>query len=131
MGRAHAAFAVRQAGYIEVMLDPSLVAADHEDLIATGDAAFEALLAVVEQLQPLGFHIDRDAPALAVSVWGFAHGLAVLHRRGSLGRHYSERVTRPDRCARSNAPRALTVGSYAVRFVGAAIMDGRSTCRGP
>ena len=57
---------------------------------AASDAAFDALLAVVADLQARGFRPEHDARALAVGLWGYAHGLAVLRRRGSLERHYAD-----------------------------------------
>ena len=90
MGRAYADFAETHAGHFDVMFDPSLVAVDDADYLAASDAAFDALLAVVAGLQSSGFRPEHDPRALAVALWGYAHGLAVLRRRGSLERHYAD-----------------------------------------
>lgn len=90
MGRAYAEFAEAQAGYFDVMFDPALVVADDPDHVAASDAAFDALLAVVDDCQAKGFRPGHDRRALAVALWAFAHGLAVLRRRGSLERHHDD-----------------------------------------
>lgn len=90
MGRAYADFAVAQAGYFDVMFDPSLVDADDAEYLAASDAAFDALLGVVADCQAKGFRPDQERRSLAVALWAFAHGLAVLRRRGSLERHHAD-----------------------------------------
>jgi AcrR family transcriptional regulator len=90
MGRAYADFAERDSGYFDVMFSPRLVDADDPAYVEASDAAFEALLDVVEDCQRAGFRSEADPRSLAVALWSLAHGLAVLRRHGSLGRHYPD-----------------------------------------
>lgn len=90
LGRAYAAFAQDNAGYFDVMFQPSLIRLDDPAYAAASDAAFAALRDLIGACQAAGWHPDDDPLALAAATWSLAHGLSVLRRQGSLARHYPD-----------------------------------------
>jgi AcrR family transcriptional regulator len=90
LGRAYAEFAESQPGYFDVMFRPALIHTEDPDYLEASDAAFAALLAVVEMCQRAGWNTGGDSRAIAAATWSFAHGITVLRQYGSLQRHFPD-----------------------------------------
>lgn len=84
-GRAYVEFARASPGYFRVMFRPELVdLAQHPEAQAEARRAFAALEALVADLVTDGTVDANAAPALVLTAWSVAHGLASLILDGPL-----------------------------------------------
>lgn len=90
LARGYASFADEHPGHFAVMFLPNLVRLDDPAYRAASDAAFDALLAVIEACQAAGWRADEPSRSLAAAAWSLAHGLTVLRSQGSLARHHPD-----------------------------------------
>lgn len=90
LATGYASFAEEHPGHFAVMFLPNLVRLDDPAYLAASDAAFDALLGVIEGCQAAGWRADEPSRSLAAAAWSLAHGLTVLRSQGSLARHHPD-----------------------------------------
>ena len=88
LAAAYVTFADQERGFFDVMFQPGLLRSDDVRFAAAGAAAFEALRGAIAACQRRGWRAGSDPQRVAAAAWAFAHGLAMLHRQGSLQRHF-------------------------------------------
>ncbi|MEQ9496932.1 MAG: TetR/AcrR family transcriptional regulator [Deltaproteobacteria bacterium] len=86
-GEAYVTFALENAAHYRVMFGPTLAnkIGQHPDLDVVGMRAFKGLLDHVERAEARGLLPgDRPADAVAMTMWAYVHGLAMLVLDGHL-----------------------------------------------
>ncbi len=90
LATGYASFAEAFPGHFSVMFLPSMVRLDDPAYVAASDAAFDALLAVIEGCQAAGWRAGEPSRSLAAAAWSLAHGITALRQQGSLARHHPD-----------------------------------------
>ena len=100
MGTAYVRFAIDNQAHYLVMFGSFLERCqDEPDLMADATAAFEALVAMIVDLQQAGRIRTHDPLLLSRFVWASVHGIALLAINGQLGPDCSAGVALYAACA--------------------------------
>jgi AcrR family transcriptional regulator len=89
-GRAYVEFSELYPGHFDVMFRPALIDTEDPAYAAASGQAFQLIRDRVAVCQEHGWRREADGSALTAAVWALVHGLSVLRRQGSLGRHFHD-----------------------------------------
>ncbi|MGI5430291.1 TetR/AcrR family transcriptional regulator [Streptomyces sp. CA-179760] len=87
LGRAYLRWALEHPSFYLVMFGSEVKGADHPGLDRAFEAAFGTLLEAVDAARSDGTLQNRDANAMAGSLWALVHGVASLDIGGDLHTH--------------------------------------------